>query len=101
MREKFQEWHEEVSLANKKVAYQVGQRVTINDVSYFEKYRGFHAGDVAKITKLINEDGVEKLALFNPKWITAKDELGLGCVIVDPKECLVEIIGVKSGGVNV
>ncbi|AIW02869.1 hypothetical protein [Acinetobacter phage P577] len=101
MRDRFKEWHEDVNLANKKVTYQVGQRVTINDVSYFEKYRGFHAGDVAKITKLINEDGVEKLALFNPKWITAKDELGLGCVIVDPKKCMVEIVGVKSGGVNV
>lgn len=101
MRDRFQEWHEDVSLANKKVTYQVGQRVTINNVSYFEKYRGFHAGDVAKITKLINENGIEKLALFNPKWITAKDELGLGCVIVDPKKCMAEIVGVKSGGVNV
>ncbi|QVG64388.1 hypothetical protein Bestia_00155 [Acinetobacter phage Bestia] len=101
MRDRFQEWHEDVSLANKKVTYQVGQRVTINNVSYFEKYRGFHAGDVAKITKLINENGVEKLALFNPKWITAKDELGLGCVIIDPKKCMVEIVGVKSGGAYV
>lgn len=101
MRDRFKEWHEDVNLANKKVTYQVGQRVTINDVSYFEKYRGFHAGDVAKITKLINEDGVEKLALFNPKWITAKDELGLGCVIVDPKKCMVDIVGVKSGGAYV
>lgn len=99
VRDRFKEWHEDVNLANKKVTYQVGQRVTINDVSYFEKYRGFHAGDVAKITKLINQDGVEKLALFNPKCITAKDELGLGCVIVDPKKCMVEIVGIKSGGV--
>lgn len=94
MMDRFKEWGEEKEseTLNYKVNFQVGQRVTINDVSCFEKYRGFHVGDVAKITKLINDQGVEKLALFNPKWITSADELGLGCVIVDPKACMVEVI---------
>lgn len=100
MMEKFQEWKDEETISGKKLNFQVGQRVIINNVSSFEKYRGFHVGDVAKIVALINDNGVEKLSLFNPKWIAVDDDLGLGFVTVDPQACMVEIIGVKSGGLS-
>lgn len=98
MMEKFQEWKDEETISGKKLNFQVGQRVIINNVSSFEKYRGFHVGDVAKIVALVSDDGVEKLSLFNPKWIAVDGDLGLGYVTVDPKACMVEILGVKSGG---
>lgn len=96
MMERFKEWKDEETLTGKKISFQVGQKVVVNNISSLGTYKGFHVGDVAKVVALISEDGVEKLKLFNPKWIAVGEKLELGFVIVDPQECLVEIIGVKK-----
>ena len=98
MMEGFQEWKDEETLTGKKISFQVGQKVVVNNISSLGTYKGFHVGDVAKVVALVSDNGVEKLSLFNPKWIAVDDDLGLGYVTVDPKACMVEILSVKSGG---
>jgi len=94
--ERFQEWKEEEKESealNYKVNFQVGQRVTVNNVDHIPLFRGIREGHVAKIVAITEDiQGDVVISLFNPSWISTSEDSGMHVYNVDPKKCQLEVV---------